>query len=509
MSHQSFPKATGSITDGYVLTYVASDGYWAPRASAYPGWKTVYDVDFSTLGTQSFSSDGNVTIDGKTWTVVNKANATAIGVINGTGLQISCNTNSSDYNNGARTAPLLTTKIRNIYPTFDLYSQRIRISLYFSHNADQTYESVGFGFEDNSNPINYMTAILRQFGNSGNQFNSKYTIDGTSTENADTNSTSDNVMQVTLNNLTNIETKTGVYSGGFPIQEDYRSRRAYAINNFTPAVNNSDDINIVFYALTANNSGTLVGTAIRMKIEVYTSDAAQAASGIVTTNITDSSAQFTTVLDNVAGNGTYPTTVSTNWSNTYTADGYSKVIIIGSAQGGMSTSGAQIHLNLKVDGATVKTVSRYSNTNGIHVQFPTLFYTTILSPGNHTLELLQSGTNSFNDNNDFATLWVYKVANVTNLGWASTKTSNFTAATSDTYIPVDTTSGAVTITLPASPDNGERHIIADVGGNAATNNITVNGNGHNIIGASTYVMTGPYNTLEVAYHSDKAIWVII
>lgn len=31
MSHQSFPKATGSIPDGYVLTYSAVDGYWVPR----------------------------------------------------------------------------------------------------------------------------------------------------------------------------------------------------------------------------------------------------------------------------------------------------------------------------------------------------------------------------------------------------------------------------------------------------------------------------------------------
>lgn len=31
MSYQSFPKSNGSITDGYVLTYSAADGYWKPK----------------------------------------------------------------------------------------------------------------------------------------------------------------------------------------------------------------------------------------------------------------------------------------------------------------------------------------------------------------------------------------------------------------------------------------------------------------------------------------------
>jgi hypothetical protein len=44
MSHQSFPKATGSITDGYVLTYVGADGYWAPR-QVIPSRYTATDSD--------------------------------------------------------------------------------------------------------------------------------------------------------------------------------------------------------------------------------------------------------------------------------------------------------------------------------------------------------------------------------------------------------------------------------------------------------------------------------
>jgi hypothetical protein len=101
------------------------------------------------------------------------------------------------------------------------------------------------------------------------------------------------------------------------------------------------------------------------------------------------------------------------------------------------------------------------------------------------------------------------VPDITAVSWLSTKTSNYTVTDLDTYIPVDTTSNAVTITLPASPKNGQRYVIADVGGVTATNNIIVDGNGHNIVGLSTYIITGPYNVLEVAYHTGKAIWVVI
>ncbi len=96
-----------------------------------------------------------------------------------------------------------------------------------------------------------------------------------------------------------------------------------------------------------------------------------------------------------------------------------------------------------------------------------------------------------------------------NIIWTATQTSNYTVQTTDQGVGVDTTTAAVTITLPASPNDGERHLISDVAGTANTHNITVSGNGHNIIGQSSYIMTGQYNTLTVAYHAGKGIWVII
>ena len=49
---------------------------------------------------------------------------------------------------------------------------------------------------------------------------------------------------------------------------------------------------------------------------------------------------------------------------------------------------------------------------------------------------------------------------------------------------VDTDSAAITITLPTTASLGDFVRIMDVTGNAATNNITVIRNGHNIQGAA-------------------------
>jgi len=63
----------------------------------------------------------------------------------------------------------------------------------------------------------------------------------------------------------------------------------------------------------------------------------------------------------------------------------------------------------------------------------------------------------------------------------SVKTSNFTAANGEGYF-VNTTSGAVTATLPSSPSAGNIVSIADYGFKAATNNITIARNSSNISG---------------------------
>jgi hypothetical protein len=66
------------------------------------------------------------------------------------------------------------------------------------------------------------------------------------------------------------------------------------------------------------------------------------------------------------------------------------------------------------------------------------------------------------------------------VNWDTTpKTSGFTAVSGTGYF-VNTTSGAITVTLPSTPSAGAIVAITDYAGTAATNNITIGRNGSNI-----------------------------
>ena len=73
------------------------------------------------------------------------------------------------------------------------------------------------------------------------------------------------------------------------------------------------------------------------------------------------------------------------------------------------------------------------------------------------------------------------------LAWQSVQTANFTAVNGQAY-PVNTTSGAITVTLPSSPSAGNFVTIVDYAGTALTNNITISGNGSKIQGLSANVI---------------------
>ena len=63
------------------------------------------------------------------------------------------------------------------------------------------------------------------------------------------------------------------------------------------------------------------------------------------------------------------------------------------------------------------------------------------------------------------------------------KTANYTLVAGDKII-VNTSSSALTMTLPSSPTLGDEVSIIDGSGNAATNNITISRNGSNIEGTA-------------------------
>jgi hypothetical protein len=69
------------------------------------------------------------------------------------------------------------------------------------------------------------------------------------------------------------------------------------------------------------------------------------------------------------------------------------------------------------------------------------------------------------------------------LNWQTVKTASFNAVAGEGYF-VNTTSGAITVTLPASASIGDQIAIKDYAGTFATNNLTIARNGHNIQGVA-------------------------
>ena len=94
--------------------------------------------------------------------------------------------------------------------------------------------------------------------------------------------------------------------------------------------------------------------------------------------------------------------------------------------------------------------------------------------------------------------------------WQTTiKTGDFTAANGEGYF-VNTTSGAITVTLPASPSAGNIVSIKDYLNTADTNSITIARNGSNIDGATSDVeMTTEGIAVTLVYADATQGWVVV
>ena len=93
------------------------------------------------------------------------------------------------------------------------------------------------------------------------------------------------------------------------------------------------------------------------------------------------------------------------------------------------------------------------------------------------------------------------------LAWQSVQTGNFTAVAGNAY-PVNTTSGAVTVTLPASPTAGQIVQVTDYAGTWGTNNCTVNPNGGKINGqTSNVILKTSLMSIALVYVDSTRGWI--
>ena len=95
------------------------------------------------------------------------------------------------------------------------------------------------------------------------------------------------------------------------------------------------------------------------------------------------------------------------------------------------------------------------------------------------------------------------------INWQLTaKTAAFTAVSGEGYL-VDTTSAAITVTLPAAPSTGDEIIIVDYASNAGTNNITLGRNSLKIRGGTDDLVLSTNNqTARLLYSGATKGWLV-
>ena len=141
---------------------------------------------------------------------------------------------------------------------------------------------------------------------------------------------------------------------------------------------------------------------------------------------------------------------------------------------------------------------RYNDGNSADTEIATHSYVA-LTAGN----IPSGGTSSTFLRGDAA--WVEIRQDLT---LASIQASNFSAIDGNRY-PCDTTSGGITLTLPASPSAGDRIGILDISGTASANNITIARNGSSIMNlAEDMVVNVNYARFVLEYNTVRG-WLII
>lgn len=127
----------------------------------------------------------------------------------------------------------------------------------------------------------------------------------------------------------------------------------------------------------------------------------------------------------------------------------------------------------------------------------------------NTISLSQKGTYVCLGSNNWRA-WVPALR--TDLLWdvTSSTTGSVTLTSPDANRTVlhlaDSSGGAYTINLPASPNSGDRFTIKDSTGSAAAEPVTVSGNGNDIDGSGAFVLANDYGSVSVYF--DGSSWLV-
>lgn len=138
----TYNATTGKLIKdgGKTLTDVANDYAAAITAAvAAVTWQTPVDLNFTQMTPASLANGVN-TISGKTVTGVNIASGATSAAIGSNGLRIVNNTTNTDFYAAARSAPLFEWLMTDVFPTFSVSANEVRVYGLINSNANATFE---------------------------------------------------------------------------------------------------------------------------------------------------------------------------------------------------------------------------------------------------------------------------------------------------------------------------------------------------------------------------------
>jgi len=164
------------------MALVLKDGTWQLVNNGNPDarqWREVYRVNFKTVSNHNFKTEGDtLVIDGATWSVVNKGNASTLLINNGLKIDPA---NGSNLFSGGDTAPRIMCELNDLVDGWDPTTQTVACILRMtsSTGVQANYDSFGMVMAQNSGTLSSQND---RFCKSGPIYNgsSKYDVsDGT------------------------------------------------------------------------------------------------------------------------------------------------------------------------------------------------------------------------------------------------------------------------------------------------------------------------------------------
>lgn len=274
---------TTSCTDGdyWAFTMITTSGRVLVPITIIIGEQAssnfIYELDWTTLGSQTIAGDGSVSIDGVTWTSVNQANSSTFEIINGTGLVITASSGvSRTWTGGTNTSPALHVQLEDLLPQCSRYDLPISIWSYFSSTTiaeSQNAIIAGvYGASANGYSALQSSVVLHNFGASPGatfQINSTF---GSPTITYSQATTAD-VLIWRAQTASVIEMFAGNWDSGWPEFDGSIIQVGHDLSGMGDTTSENDfvrrpDARLIYSPLTKSSSGSPSLTLARTRIVV-------------------------------------------------------------------------------------------------------------------------------------------------------------------------------------------------------------------------------------------------